>query len=808
MQNLQLYIYVDDADGIPVAHRIELFNDEKISVTSSVQNFNDIGKIFTDYSQSFTIPASKHNNAILLHWYESAVGTTNDINPLNVDGAFDHRIKYYGFIEIDTIPFRDGKFTMEKSNKKNGYIESYTINFVGNLVQLKDKFKEDKLNSLTNIDVTPNVSYYNELNFEYINTEVIARIYDGGYTDVLFPLIGNNRRYEFNTASASDVATATGAIDYRDLFPAIPVKKILQYIQYAYGLGFSGEFLNSQTFSKLYLHCKNTEEMQVATELLQADLIDVFSLPNDNTGDIYNLTTNSLNIQYRQYWLEDISTSTIISSFPDSCRLYFQIFTASTNYNVHVYNNGLPFTSFLNQSGNQSLQFLNVGGFFTDVYNFTFFVNSDDAPVTFTTRVWSYFVTIDDGNIYTASLYANFSHTYSQTSTGFINIRNYIPDLKVSDFITGLVKMFNMVIVPTGENTFEFLPVELWYQNGHEIDITQFVEAEALEITKPKLFKKLDFKHEKSENVLNNAYRSASNNQEYGDLFFDNPNSAFTDNYEIKTPFEDIMWERYTDTTFLTATCWNKSLQAYTPKPVLLYDNGIEFPKVGSTLTNIYWTDGVDDYTIDRYRRFSNEIQLAATDLSYLQTLNWGVENSVWNLTFAPNGLYQQFYSQYILNLYNQRTRVIKAKAYFNPYLLASIKLNDRIILSNKRYLINTMTTDLTSGEVNLELINDFRDIRQNTTYLRYSNIPFLQVDNTAQEIQYIIYLNNYDTFDVKLSIDFLIYSVTTGHTGDILLNVTIPANTTAADRTDAVNLEYFKGGVGTIITLPVLQYA
>ena len=40
-------------------NRLELFNDEKISITSSIQNANDIGKIYTDFSQSFTIPASK-----------------------------------------------------------------------------------------------------------------------------------------------------------------------------------------------------------------------------------------------------------------------------------------------------------------------------------------------------------------------------------------------------------------------------------------------------------------------------------------------------------------------------------------------------------------------------------------------------------------------------------------------------------------------------------------------------------------------------------------------------------------------------
>ena len=39
--------------------RIELFNDEKISITSSIQDIADISKSKTDFTQSFTIPASK-----------------------------------------------------------------------------------------------------------------------------------------------------------------------------------------------------------------------------------------------------------------------------------------------------------------------------------------------------------------------------------------------------------------------------------------------------------------------------------------------------------------------------------------------------------------------------------------------------------------------------------------------------------------------------------------------------------------------------------------------------------------------------
>ena len=66
--------------GIPIAtgdkfeiyrsdyQRLDLFKDEKISITSQIGNANDIGKLYTDYTQSFTIPASKKNNQILSHW--------------------------------------------------------------------------------------------------------------------------------------------------------------------------------------------------------------------------------------------------------------------------------------------------------------------------------------------------------------------------------------------------------------------------------------------------------------------------------------------------------------------------------------------------------------------------------------------------------------------------------------------------------------------------------------------------------------------------------------------------------------------
>ena len=64
-------IYIQDSETLEY-NRVDLFDDEKISVTSSIQNINDISKTYTDFSQTFSVPASKQNNKIFKHWYENS----------------------------------------------------------------------------------------------------------------------------------------------------------------------------------------------------------------------------------------------------------------------------------------------------------------------------------------------------------------------------------------------------------------------------------------------------------------------------------------------------------------------------------------------------------------------------------------------------------------------------------------------------------------------------------------------------------------------------------------------------------------
>ena len=61
---LQPQLYVDTSGnplGEPIFERVEFFDFESIELNSSIQDVRDIAKVFTDYSQGFSVPASKKN---------------------------------------------------------------------------------------------------------------------------------------------------------------------------------------------------------------------------------------------------------------------------------------------------------------------------------------------------------------------------------------------------------------------------------------------------------------------------------------------------------------------------------------------------------------------------------------------------------------------------------------------------------------------------------------------------------------------------------------------------------------------------
>lgn len=802
---LQSAIPVDSGDTYSIYktefQRLDLFKDEKINVTSQLQNANDLAKLYTDYSQSFNVPATANNNAIFSHWYESSV-----------QDGYDHRIKYDGYIEVDTHRFKDGTFQLEKAQKKDGFIDSYQVTFYGNLTQLKDVIKDDKLNSLN----------YTSINHTYNSGEIIARIENELNPstvlpyDVRYPLLGNKKKYQYQTGGASnDITLTTGAILWNDLFPAITVKNIFSFIQSKYGITFTGSFLSDDRFTKLFLYCKNALSMSEQTQRIKMDFTNIITPPFPQI----NLATDVLTTDWDFVPLNgtgDIYNKVEIKVTP-------AVGFTTVPYNIYVFKDGELFTTFANLVGTQQKRVDVVRR--SDNPNrikYEFYLSSQ-FTMSFTPLVRL----ISHYNLRVGSAYSSIDIIKTadrltvQSTASIIDIVNYIPDIKIIDFLTGLIKMFNIMIIPKPNNTYELLPLELYYNQGKILDISEYVYSDDLSVEKPKLFKSINFEYEQSNNILNVAYKGLYGT-DYGNLIYRSDNITENATYDIKVPFENVLFEVPTvGKLFETATLVDKDLNPYIPKPMLIYWNGGVFPPLAGA-DRIYLTTstiGVTQ-TVNSYQRFSNEYNPLPTDptLSQLFSLNFNNEQSPWYNEIATNGLYTYAYRNYIENLFSLNTRLFKIKALLPVSLIGSnvlnsfgqstgIKLNDRVIIRNKRYIINSFTTDITSGEASFELLTDFRGFNaQNSVGYKIANIQNFVVDKSATVVDIIIYVNDYDSFEIKSPTGFLSYTTSSNNTKDTILSVTIPSNATLLDRIDGIILEYKNEGVTVNIEYLIIE--
>lgn len=748
-----LYIYVDG-----ISKRIELFDDEKISVTSSVQDIADVSKAKTDFTQSFTIPASTTNNEIFKHWYESSL-----------DGGFDHRVKYNGYIEIDTRTFREGAFALNDVKYKDNMVDSYSIVFYGKAKNIKDILKEDKL---ANLD-------FSSLNHTFTSTEVINRI-TTSTGNVSYPLFAHDRIYEYNTGGSNDITINTGSIKWNSLFPAIPLSFIMQKISDTYDLNFTGAFLDYPQFTKLWMLFKNSESFSQKLTPLKVN----FTAKSSTAFTELDLTTDEVGLSIRS----GVSNYRFIG---------IAVTTASTQpYDILIYKNGVLDNSFTNVVGSSGTRGFFSGPITTQNRNDKYSVYiSSQSGFSFTTML-VYNAGIGTGSIgYTAT-------SPSQTIASTIDIGGYAPDLKLIDLITGLIKMFNLVIIPQDETTYELIPLELYYNNGRFNDISANVISDDIELKKTSMYKNINFKYQKSENILNTKFDDlflTTRNFSYGDLAYEQIDSLESSTFAVELPFENAMYERKTSSNFQTITFKKNDLTNYLPKPLLMYDNGVQ--SVTPNIRIDLLTGGHQH--IVQYRRFSNDYNNGT-----ILTLNWGEEISTWFLLNVSNGLYKRHYENYLGNIFNIKSRLVIVKCYFNPVELIDIKLNDRIIIRDKRYTINKMTTDLTSGETTMELLTDYR-VGEVPIGNRYSLESFYQVNNTAQTIESMLLLSDWEKIILETPDEgWISYTLGTKFDNETI-NVSISANATGSER-----IGYIKGkwalndGTSETIQIPIIQNA
>ena len=664
-------IYIEETRESGNYSELELFKDEEININLSVQNVKDISKVFTDFTQSFTVPASSVNNALLRHYYENAV---------DLDLAeWDNRLRINAYIEINRTPFRNGKLEIEKANIVKGRVESYTITFYGTLVNLKELIGDALLSELDLSNISNPYSY----------ADVKERVFN--YTtdyDVRYPLITSDRIWTYGDSTSTDISINGGAINYTELFPAVKVAKILESIENTYGITFSGLFLSDKRFTDLFLWCKNSESK---SNTLQNELVDFISKSGETNIFSLDLATDTIKIrgnsQFSGIRRVELNLGVVYVS------------NASTPYTVEIYDKGV-LQNTITRTGAASFNVWQEWITPTSERDITLRVRADQTiDVQFSLEYK--LLDLQSSNLI---LVENESADANLTSvTNTVDLSLLMPEIKVTDFLSGLLNQFNLTLTPTSYNSFQLEPLDWWYQKGAIVDITSYVDDTSIDIKKVPLYKRLSFQHEQSQSFLNRQFL-AENKEEYGDF-----SSGFNyngDEFTIKLPFENILFQKFTGTDLTAAYCLKeKDYTTYTPKPTLLYMYENKAVNGGG----LKMTDGLGTFdTSNTYMPFGQDVYYN----NNVYSLNFSAEISpLLELIIDETSAYDTYYKSYIENLFSYKNRLVNIKAIFPISLITSLKLNDRLIIRDKRYTINNISSNLTTGEVQLELLHDFREV-------------------------------------------------------------------------------------------------
>jgi hypothetical protein len=743
MQNkVQLYIKNDSGNY----DRVDLYSNESIELTSKIQDLRDIGKVFTDFSQSFNVPASDNNNKIFKHFYNFNI----------IGGAFDSRKKREAIIEINHLRFKEGKIQINHVKLKDNKPNLYNIIFYGKTVSIKDLIGDDELKDLT---------YLENYNHEYTNTNVKDGFQNGldftvdgtSQSDaIIYPLITSKKRLFYNSDSinvnndfsgnlyySGDTASTPHnfgrGLKFTDLKPAIKAIHIIEAIENQYpAITFTRDFFGSSTFSNLYFWVNSKKG-----EFDDRDDDEGYLFTKKLSGFTSSNPNLLINAGASPITGTTIELNTIANSY--TFDISFDVSDTSVKYNIITRNTTTGEETVVSKVGNASGERILLAPIDSITTNIEIEIKSETAltlsNISLATTSTSLAI-FGSGSTITNSTYT--ISTSPQTSFELLMDQRF-PSMKVIDFLTGIFKIFNLTAYyiedPTDSdyNKIYVDSLDNFYSDAVNNQLTQtitldkYVDIKEHEVESTLPFTDIDFRFEETNTVLMKNHEN-----QFGEIFGNgefNVRRNFPDiidrgtKYEVKAPFSHFKYERILDTGAagtITDIQWgycaggefNSDSDVDPPtadydtllvKPLLFY--GVRETSIS---TGIAWVNNSTDVeSITNYYRPSNGSDEGDASTPPTVQLHYDNEIDEWNRInyyISSNSLYNKFYKSYVEGVFNAARRMFKITAYLPPNILVNYRLNHQIKIQDKIFRINSITTNLVTGKSDIELYNIFSD--------------------------------------------------------------------------------------------------
>jgi hypothetical protein len=676
MVSVSLYI-----DGT----KVDLFQDENISLTQSIQNVRDISKVFANFTQTFTIPASKVNNKVFKHYYN-----------FSIENGFDARKKVDASIELNYLPFQKGKVQLIGVSLKNNEVFAYKIVFFGEIVDLKDILGEDKLSGL---------GWLSNFSRTYSPANVLADLQTDGvnitvggttYTDALcMPLITNTSQLFYDSVGVpadyfnpdgtinplgANIFVDTPAVDngvyYEELKYAIRIYLIILAIEQSYPIEFDASSFFKDTSNAQYydLYMWLHREKGFAFKSTQVTA-GYFAFPGPSGSMTRVETTPSTLIVFNLVGGESILYSLNVTTAP------------ALEFKVSLFRNGLLYAeqTFAGTTTGTILSGTMTNG------NYTVTVTGTSGNSI--ALQWS----INDSVLSQSATFSGSS--FPLPSTNVFDAQLQIPEMRIIDFLTNLFKMFNLTAykLPDGKIMVETL--DDYYANGTLRRIDEYIDITSSQIDAALPYQQVTFEYQGRGTKLAALYEQAEN-VGWGTETFEIDNEILGNPYKISVGFEHMQFERLPGTAVQTGYFIDDNNEPYIGMPLIFYRELITSITPISFLSAATSPSPILSYCIPMNSVSTSDGTSAKVSHFFPET-NEYTPTGTFNET-----LFSEYYEDYINDLFDTRRRLFRYKAVLPVGFLYQFGLQDTLQIFDTKYIINQITTNLTTGESTLELLN------------------------------------------------------------------------------------------------------
>ena len=679
IRTIQLYIGDD---------RIDLFKDENISITDSIKNAKDISKVFTTFSQQFTVPASKTNNKIFKHYYNFDIDSPYD---------FDAREKKVGRIELNHLPFKKGRIKLDGVDLRNNIPFAYRITFYGSAVDLKDLIGEDKL---------PILAAFEGDQKPYDIDSLISDLTQNATADYALALITADQRLYFDTQNSSqgsgnlyyDTTTPQG-LKPQQLKYGVKLSKLVDAIFSQYSITradntfFNPSEANDLDEIYMWLHRKKG-----TVEITSGDnqAVDSFN-PSDNINTTVIKLTDSSTLKLEE----------------DTAQINVLRFITTTDNDEFTYDIVVERDT---GSGFEVLQIrdkiigstsLIIDEPYVDEYKYKVYIRTYESTAQFAELKWQ--AQYVSGGAQTDEL----STTNQDYAVSFyFVIKEHLPEMKVIDFLSGLFQLFNLVAYIDQDDKLVTQTLDEFYRTGGSYDISQYIDISKSAVNAALPYKEIFFKYKDTKTILAEQHLQEISDVEWGGVeYTDEDIDASGGIYKVEPPFNHTKYEKLLDssnsnfsTDVQVGYFVTDNEEAYLGAPLLYYvvpqTSNVRISYVrGENLVNSPALQGTINMPSNSKTFDANVSE---------ENIHFNAEINEFTGTEFDDTLFKRYYEKYITSVFNRRNRLTKVTAYLPVKIMRELDLSDTIIINGRSYLINSMNMNLNTGKTEFELLNKY----------------------------------------------------------------------------------------------------